>query len=178
MFDSDYAIYGIHATYLKTLVNTVKAFERYIDVYMISAVLGVLNDRRSTPTASSDRARIYADAFNTERVKCNEIFKTVILCDTSKPWTIDERVNICFKYSVSDSSKDDEIASNYLSEAMELFNSYVLGGIEILHEIFDEKNISSKVDAMDYAFSAIYDFHCKIDSNVGFDENKLLNPEY
>lgn len=43
------------------------------------AVLGALYEKRAKQTDSSDRARIYADAFDTEHARCNEIFKTVIL---------------------------------------------------------------------------------------------------
>ena len=46
MFEGDYTINGIHATYIKYLVNEVKAFDRYIDVYMAGATLGILNDKR------------------------------------------------------------------------------------------------------------------------------------
>ena len=40
MFEGDYTINGKHATYIKYLVNDVKAFDRYIDVYMTGAALG------------------------------------------------------------------------------------------------------------------------------------------
>lgn len=98
MFEGDYTINGTHATYIKYLVNDVKAFDRYIDVYMAGAALGVLNDKRAKQGGSTDRARIYSDAFNTEHVKCNELFKVVILNDTSKSWSEEDRINICFKY--------------------------------------------------------------------------------
>ena len=69
MFEGDYTINGKHATYIKYLVNDVKAFDRYIDVYMTGAALGALNDKRAKQDGSTDRARIYSDAFNTEHVK-------------------------------------------------------------------------------------------------------------
>ena len=50
MFEKDYTIHGIHATYIKYLVNDAKIFNRYIDVYMNAAVWGLLYDR----TASAD----------------------------------------------------------------------------------------------------------------------------
>ena len=50
-------------------VNDAKAFDRYIDVYMTGAALGVLNDKRAKQGGGTDRARIYADAFMTEYVK-------------------------------------------------------------------------------------------------------------
>ena len=98
MFEGDYTINGVHATYIKYLKDEVKAFERYIDVYMTGATMGVLHNRRAKQGGSTDRARIYADAFNTEHVKCNELFKLVILSDTSKLWSDEERIIICFKY--------------------------------------------------------------------------------
>ena len=79
MFESDYTIYGKHATYIKYLVNDAKAFKRYIDVYMAGAALGALYERQAEQNDSTDRARIYSDAFNTEHVKCNELFRTVVL---------------------------------------------------------------------------------------------------
>ena len=126
MFEGDYTINGTHATYIKYLVNDVKAFDRYIDVYMAGAALGVLNDKRAKQGGSTDRARIYSDAFNTEHVKCNELFKVVILNDTSKSWSEEDRINICFKYR----DKMDENAIPPISEhevemmkeALDLFN--------------------------------------------------------
>ena len=54
MFEGDYTIYGKHATYIKYLVNDAKAFKRYIDVYMTGAMLGILYDKRSIASDSTD----------------------------------------------------------------------------------------------------------------------------
>lgn len=54
MFEGDYTINGTHATYIKYLVNDVKAFDRYIDVYMAGAALGVLNDKRAKQGVITD----------------------------------------------------------------------------------------------------------------------------
>ena len=126
MFEGDYTINGTHATYIKYLVNDVKAFDRYIDVYMAGAALGVLNDKRAKQGGSTDRARIYSDAFNTEHVKCNELFKVVILNDTSKSWSEEDRINICFKYR--DKMDENaippisELEVEMMKEALDLFN--------------------------------------------------------
>lgn len=183
MFDSDYAIYGKHATYIKYLVNDAKAFQRYIDVYMAGAVLGVLYDRRSVQSDSSDRARIYADAFNTEHVKCHEIFKTVILADVSKPWPLEERINICFRYR----DKVDEYAVpavtqeevNIMKDAETLFHEYVLGGIEVLYESFSSSATIGIDETVDYAYKSIFDQYTLIESRQeSTDVNQLLRPEY
>lgn len=183
MFEGDYTINGIHATYIKYLKDEVKAFERYIDVYMAGAIMGVLNDRKAKQGGTADRARIYSDAFNTEHVKCNELFKIVILNDTSKSWSDEERINICFKYR----DKMDERAvppiSDYeveiMKEALNLFNEYVMGGIEILYENFASSATVSLDDTVDYAYKTIFDQHTLIESRqVGTDINQLLRPEY
>ena len=178
MFEGDYTINGTHATYIKYLVNDVKAFDRYIDVYMAGAALGVLNDKRAKQGGSTDRARIYSDAFNTEHVKCNELFKVVILNDTSKSWSEEDRINICFKYR----DKMDENAIPPISEhevemmkeALDLFN-----GIELLYESFSSSSTVSIDDTVDYAYKAMFDQRILIESRQsGTDVNQLLRPEY
>lgn len=184
MFEHDYEIYGLHATYLKHLVNNLQIFERYIDVYMTAAVVGALNNRKKTiEVESTDRARIYAEQFNTEHVRCNEIFKTIILADKSMHWPNEEKINICFRYR----DKKDDMALNKVSdeeiekmkEAKVLFNDYVLGGIEILYETFANKTDTSTVEIVDTVYKAIFDHHNFIESmECEESEDNLFRPEY
>lgn len=183
MFEGDYRINGIHATYIKYLKEEVRVFERLIDAYMAGAIIGILNDRRAKQSGSMDTAQILASTFNTEHVKCNELFKIVILNDTSKPWSDEERVNICFKYR----DKMDETAipsiSEYevrvMKEALNLFNEYVMGGIEILYENFANNTTVGIDDVVEYAYKVIFDQHTLIESRrTGVDVNQLLRPEY
>ena len=183
MFEGDYTINGTHATYIKYLVNDIKAFDRYIDVYMAGAALGVLNDKRAKQGGSADRARIYSDAFNTEHIKCNELFKVVILNDTSKTWSEEERINICFKYrDKMDANAVPPITQHeieLMKEALDLFNEYAMGGIELLYENFLSSATVSIDDAVDYAYKAIFDQRILIESRqLGTDVNQLLRPEY
>ena len=170
MFEGDYTIYGKHATYIKYLVNDAKAFKRYIDVYMAGAALGAIYERQAEQSDSTDRARIYSDAFNTEHVKCNELFRTVILADTTKSWSPEERVNICFRYR-------DKMDENAVPPA--LFNAYVLGGIEILYDSFSSSATIGIDETVDYAYKTIFDQHSLIESRSdGDDDDQLLRPEY
>ncbi len=183
MFEGDYTINGKHATYIKYLVNETKAFKRYIDVYMAGAVVGALNEKKGQISDSSDRARIYSDAFNTEYARCNELFKTVILSETSKPWSTEERVNICFRYRDKlDSNAIPPVTEQEVSvmkDALALFNSYVLGGIEILYEAFSSNATISMGDAVDYAYKTVFDQKLLIESRQGDEDiNQLLRPEY
>lgn len=183
MFEGDYTIYGKHATYIKYLVNDAKVFKRYIDVYMTGAMWGILNDKRSVAGDSTDRARIYSAAFNTEIVKCNELFKLVILNDTSKAWSDEERVNICFRYryKMDDNAvppvQQEEILA--MKDALDLFNSYVFGGIELLYESFSNSATVGIDETVDYAYKTIFDQRTLIESRQeGTDVDQLFRPEY
>lgn len=152
LFEHDYSFNGKHATYIKYLTKTGKEdkddplmpsskagiFERYIDVYMNAAVFGLLYDRREEREPGSDRARIYADAFIGERENCLFLYRLVMLLDTSTSLTDEERVNRAFRYD-SDPNKEE-----LQKENVELFNSYVRGGIEIIYELFTENCISKE----------------------------------
>ena len=183
MFEGDYTIYGKHATYIKYLVNDVKVFKRYIDVYMAGAAMGALYGHQAEQTDSTDRARIYADAFNTVHVKCYELFRTVILADTTKTWTPEQRVNICFRYR--DKMNEDAIPPvsqeevDVMREALTLFHAYVLGGIEILYDNFSGNATINVDETVDYAYKVIFDQHSLIESRSNSeDDDQLLRPEY
>ena len=150
---------------------------------MAGAGLGALYKRQAEQTDSTDRARIYSDAFNTEHVKCNELFRTVVLADTTKSWTPEERTNICFRYR----DKLDENAVppvsqeevNIMKEALALFNAYVLGGIELLYDSFSSSASVNLDETVDYAYKVIFDQNALIESkNDRLDDEQLLRPEY
>lgn len=181
MFDSDLAITGTPATQIKFLVNEAHAFTRYIDVYMMGAVVGVLNGKTAQAGDSTDRARIYSDAFNTENVKCHEIFKLVILSDKLKDWTEQERINICFRYR----DKRDDLAVppitdeevNSMKEAFDLFNSYVYGGIDIIYNNFASDASADQNDIVDYAYKAVFDQYSQTEVQA-VNEDDLFRPEF
>lgn len=152
MFENDVAINGIHATFTKFLVNEAKVFGRYIDVYMNAAVLGFLYGRkREKDTESIDRARIFADAFAKERMRCDFIYRLIMLLDETSDLTIESRVDRAFR----DDAKGDK-NENHISN-MNLFNSYVLGGIEVLHEKFTEDCVT-KEDYINKIYEVVSNF--------------------
>jgi hypothetical protein len=136
MFENDYTINGIHATHLKYLVNDAKVFVRYIDVYMNAAIIGFLHGRsEKRDNSSQDRARIYADAFATERLTCDFIYRLIMLLDETSDLPSKQRLDRAFR---NDSQKDCEHAKEVHEQNMELFHSYVFGGIEELYEQFTD----------------------------------------
>lgn len=120
----------MNATHLKFLVNDAKLFDDYIDVYMNAAVFGYLYSKKdSRDNESKDRARIYSDAFSTHRSECIMLYRLIMLLD-EQDINLEERLNRAFRYD-SNAAKEEE-----LKECMELFNSYVLGGIEYMFDMF------------------------------------------
>ena len=64
-----------------------------------------------------------------------------------------------------------------MKQALDLFNSYARGGIEILYEAFTSDAIINQDDAVDYAYKMIYDQQAHADVQSS-DLDQLLKPEY
>ncbi len=136
MFDNDYLLVGKHASYLKFLAKKSTPndagnsgiFARYIDVYINAAVFGLLFYRTAKlDTLSNDRALITAADFAEEKENCIFIFRTVILLDKTLHLSSEEKINRAF---ISSPAQSD----------FELFNSYIRGGLEVLHELFNSED--------------------------------------
>lgn len=129
MFEHDFTINGKHATYVKYFCNETKLFRDYIDVYMLGAIFGLLYNRHGVrDRESNDRARIYADAFATHRSECVFLYRLAMLLDHNDQLTSEEKIDRAFRDD-ADSNSADKLERN-----MELFNEYVLGGIEYMYE--------------------------------------------
>lgn len=160
MFENDYTIQGKHATYVKYLASEVKInentlFERYIDVYMNAAIFGLLYNRTAPRDSSSDRARIYADAFATCRNDCIFLYRLVMLLEQTTNIAPNERIDRAFRHDA------DETKKNMVEENMALFHSYVLGGIEVLYEKFTEGSTTQE-DYMERIYTMMRDFQEEI----------------
>lgn len=170
MFENDYTINGKHATYLKFLAaknstervddnsspTTARIFERYIDVYMNAAIWGLLYARTAPKDNSSDdRARIYASAYATERENCVFLYRIVMLLDKTTSLEPTVRIDRAFRYDVQEDKKEE------FSKNMDLFHSYVRGGIEVMYEQFTD-SCSTKDDYMNKSFEVLSTFRNEI----------------
>lgn len=155
MFEGDYTMYGKHARYTIELVKNYKIFERYIDVYMLGAIIGYSNGLSvEKDNDNTYRARIYADAFSNENANCTFIYRLIMLLDDASLNDIDKRIERAFR---DDSEKENE---KKMEENMNIFNSYVRGGIEILYE-----NIINNKTSLEEFVDNIYKF-VKISNDV------------
>lgn len=172
MFENDYTINGKHATYLKYLVNDAKVFVRYIDVYMNAAIVGFLHGRSEPKDNSSqDRARIYADAFSTEKRQCDFIYRLIMLLEDKENLSPSEKLDKAFR---NDTQLNTEEAKAKHNNNMLLFHSYVFGGIEFLYEQFTG-GASSREDYINKIYDITANFKEEIDGISYEDElNELV----
>ncbi len=161
MFERDYEIYGKHANYVKFLKDN-DIFNRYIDVYMLGAIIGFKHNLKGEKDKElKDRARIYADAFAQEKLVCEFIYRLIMLSEDEKNLSVEQRIDRAFR---DDSSKNqDKHKKN-----MELFNSYVLGGIERIYNDYTS-NAFNKDDYINNAFNNISSFHSENSSDEVID---------
>lgn len=133
MFDKEFRFTGKHAKYVTMLSNNFgstksKLFDRNVDVYVRSPIVGFLFQRKSEKDFLKDEngkvfdAHILRDQVLTS--KENLIFNMQLILLLDKSYEADEtkRVDKAFKNFGKDESD------------LELFESYVRGGIEVLYE--------------------------------------------
>lgn len=166
MFENDLTLYGRHATYVKFFVNEAMLYDRYIDVYMNGAVFGLLHGRTSPrDKESTDRARIYADAFSTCRTECVLLYRLVMLLDETKGLDDRARINRAFRDDA------DEKGQSKLDANMELFNSYARGGIDEMYEQFIDGRGAAPEEYLERAVEVMASFKAEL-AGEGF-EDKL-----
>lgn len=167
LFENDLTITGKHATHLKFLVNDAKLYNDYIDVYMNAAVFGYLYSRRDAKdNESTDRARIYADAFSNHRNECVFLYRLITLLDDGAIST-DERLDRAFRYDANPEKAED------LQRCLDTFNDYVRGGIEYMYTLFTT-GCTSKDDYIRASYEASRNFKDSIDGISYEDKIKRL----
>ena len=143
-------------------------------------------------SASSSNPRIERNSFSEHSLSCDKV-KILFLAKIfmalverfveakSKSDIFSPTFNICFRYrdreregAVPPVTKE-EVA--VMKQALDLFNSYARGGIEILYEAFTSDAIINQDDAVDYAYKMIYDQQAHADVQSS-DLDQLLKPEY
>lgn len=133
MFEKNIIITGKHASYVKFLSDKTKylgegnakngagVFERNIDVFMVAPLVGITYNRRADEDKSTDeKSNIFAEQISKEKANIQLIYNLVNLVDTSRSLTPDEKISSVFR-------KEGD---------MNLFMSYVRGGIEYLFDHF------------------------------------------
>lgn len=101
-------------------------FKRLVDLYTIAAIVGLRIGRKLEEDNSTENKRtVQLDAISSCKLTLTKIMRLVILFDDSDGSTPEKRLQAAFKIPES-----EDVYKKY----MNLFNSYVRGGIEYLYE--------------------------------------------
>ena len=157
MFERDITLTGKHATYVKYFRDDAKLYARYIDVYMNGAVFGLLHNRRAERDSGSATASILADTLQKERSRCVLLYRLAMLLDETSGLDTQERIDRAFRDDADDASPDKLVAN------MELFNSYVRGGIEEMYEQFIDGHGTTADEYLDRAMDVMETFKDELD---------------
>ena len=160
MFDKQYRFTGSHAKMVNDLTAVIepekntKLFDRNLDVYLNAPLVGFLYKRKGVKNSdnSISSQSIFADQMfaNAERMKY--IFRIILILDKDYEPELDKRLDKAFRH-FGDNAED-----------LELYDQYVLGGVEVLYE----KLIEGSIRPLDYVMK-LYDFIEEF--NERFNEN-------
>ena len=165
MFDKGYVFKGRHAEYVNDLTKNYdddghKLFNRNYDVYLLAPVIGFLYQRKAEPDQNGDfRTSILPDILmkNSDDLMFN--FRLVMILDKKAEPDPEKRIDKAFK------GENDDADS-------ELYDSYVLGGVEVLYE-----KLMQNVNTSEEYTSRLFDFIEEFDQryNQKVDMNSLLD---
>lgn len=166
MFENLITIHGKHAYYVNKLTKIelnndkkLSIFERNLDVYLAAPVVGYINGRKEPEEIGNYKditAKISVEQLVREDKNLEMIFRTIMLLDESKG--ADEEAEIIRAF------KDDSTSefTERHTENMEVFNSYVRGGISILYEAL-VANAAVKDDYLKNIYNYAQMFNIEID---------------
>lgn len=131
IFDKTIILNGKHAFYADMLKER-GFFNRILDVYINAPLVGLTYNRKAEKDTSQEYKnvdkKVFMEQISKEISTLEFVYRLTLLLNQQQEIKLDERINRAFK----DDAFDD--ISKKHEENMELFNSYVLGGIEVLYE--------------------------------------------
>lgn len=135
----EFVYYGKHAKYAHFLAKEqggrlredgVNVFNRLLDVYLVGAAIGIRRGvTASIDNSISDKATIQLQQIVNVSDDLEYLYRLIMLLDDTQKLSEKERISRAFK-------ADDD--PEQFKVNMKLFNSYALGGLEILYEYFKD----------------------------------------
>lgn len=163
LFDKEFEFKGKHAVYCRFLKNEINLFKTFREAYTTSAIVGYIYGKKSLKDNEEkvQPASILPSELAQKRAQLTYIYRLIMLLDESDNLSIEECQNRTFRYDA-----DVEEHPERLAENMELFNSYVLGGIEILYDRFkDCRDTKETVNELHDFLTEFYEDYNLVDDN-------------
>lgn len=147
MFDTDFVIYGQHATYAKKLCKDrgkdredgLNIFRRIVDLIEIAPLVGVITNNfiDHNIEADSDKSTVELATIQREKHKLQYVYKTIMLVTDKVEKSEKERRQAAFNYDLVPDGENENMA---------FFNGYLRGGIDYLYNRFKEaeKHVADK----------------------------------
>ena len=148
---------GKHRDYVDKLwkQNTVQEsfFKRLVDLYAIAAIVGLKANRKAKEEKddSDIKRTVQMQQIIADYQILINVMRVILIMDDSRGLTFEEKLKSAF------SIPGDEIT---YKENMELFNSYVRGGVEYLYEHLVLRAPSVNEDYSDYRIANIVALIC------------------
>ena len=132
MFEKNYDLVGRHSVRARFLKEDAKLFKSFIDVYKNGAIWGLLYNRTAQKDREiSDNLTIFSEQFSNHRDDCIFLYRLVMLLDETTELDSQARLDRAFRDDAEDESEEKE---QKMKANLEIFNSYVRGGIDQLYE--------------------------------------------
>lgn len=137
-FQKGIIVTGKHADYVDDMWVQGKIeksyFRRLLDLYTTAATVGLRAKRKVSVDNSTDNKRtVQLEQVNTKLADFKIIIRLMLLLDNSDNLTKEQLVNRAFR----NPQTEEELKHN-----MDIFYSYLRGGIEILHEELVERTLT------------------------------------
>jgi len=161
MFDKQYRFSGTHAEKVNALTAIfddsakVRLFEHNYDVYINAPLIGFLYGRKSTKNTNSNIAdqNIFPEQMINNSELLKYILRLIILLDVDYEPDVEKRLDKAFR----ELGKDEN--------DLFLFDSYVLGGVEVLYEKLIE-DASGPDDYVNKMYDFIEEFHERFNDDL------------
>ena len=120
--------------------RTESYFRALIDIYAISAIIGLKIGRRLPDDTSDEKRTVQLKQISDYIQILKPVMQLILMLDTSRGLSEEERIQSAFQ--------NPETKEIY-TENMELFNSYARGGIEYLYEHLITRDRDEETDLFD-----------------------------
>jgi hypothetical protein len=164
MFDGDYSFRGVHAEHVNELTKPFdkgnRLFARNLDVYLLAPIVGFLYGKKCEPNNTGETTNILFGAMSKETTTLWFNYRLIMLLDSKNEPDFNRRIDKAFKKYGTENAKPDE----------ELYESYVRGGVEILHE----KLIVPSTHPEDYVKN-LYEFMEEFEYKYGQNADEIID---
>ena len=158
LFDKEFEFKGKHATYCRFLKDEIALFKTFREAYTISAIVGFLYGTKIKPDSEKTQpASILPSELAQKRADLTFIYRLIMLLDPVEGFTVKDYQDRTFRYDAESDKYPEKLKAN-----MELFNSYAIGGLEILYDRF--KDCTEKKDTVNELYDFLNEFY--IDNNL------------